>query len=296
VAVEGRAPDPPGHEPEADARAASPTYFADTGMRLVAGRAFTDADRADAPKVVIVNESLARRLFGKESPVGRRLRYTFDAAQPWREIVGVVADARLSNLAEPPHPAVYDPFAQDVPPDTNLLVRTTGAPETFVPALRRTLRELDPDLLVWETRSLESVVASAPSTFLRQYPSRVVGVFSMLALLLAVLGIYGVTSFSVARRTREIGVRVAVGARPKDVLALVLSSGARLAAIGTAAGLLASLFVGRALTRLLFGVSAADASTLAGSVLCVLAAALLATLVPALRALRVEPTTALRTE
>jgi putative ABC transport system permease protein len=295
-AIEGRPPAAPGHEPEADTRAASPTYFADTGMRILAGRAFTDSDRADAPKVVIVNETLARQAFGKEGPVGKRLRFTFDAAQPWREVVGVVADARLASLEEMPHPAIYDPFAQDSSSITNLLVRTSTDPEIFAPTLRRALRALDPDVGVRESASMERVVERAPSTFRRQYPARVVGVFSLLALVLAVLGIYGVTSFAVARRTREIGIRVAVGARPRDVVSLVVSGGARLAAIGVPAGLLASFVVGRALSSLLFGVAPGDVPTLATAVASVVGAALLATLVPAVRALRVEPTVALRTE
>jgi putative ABC transport system permease protein len=265
-------------------------------MRVVSGREFTGADRADAPKVGVVNEALARKEFGKESPLGKRLRFTFDAAQPWREIVGVVADAHLASLDEPAHPAVYDPFAQDTGTVVNLIVRTAGDPQALAPALRRTVAALDPDVGVRDAMSMTRVVAGAPSTFRRQYPARVIGAFSLLALVLAVLGIYGVTSYAVARRTREIGVRVAVGARPGDVVALVLSSGARLAVLGVVAGLAASWAAGRALASLLYGVSPADAASLGASVAVVLAAALLATLVPALRALRVNPTVALRTE
>ncbi|HKC25520.1 MAG TPA: FtsX-like permease family protein, partial [Thermoanaerobaculia bacterium] len=219
-----------------------------------------------------------------------------EASQLWREIVGVVADARLASLEEPPHPAVYDPFAQDATSITNLLVRTAGDPDAFAVTLKKELRTLDPDISVRASASLDTVVARAPATFRRQYPARVIGVFSALALLLAVLGIYGVTSFSVARRTREIGVRVAVGARPGDILRLVLAGGARLAALGIAAGVAAALAVGRALSSLLYGVTPGDAATLGTSVLAILAAALLATTVPALRALRVDPNVALWTE
>jgi putative ABC transport system permease protein len=295
-ALEGQAPAAQGHEPEADSRAISAGYFAAAGARLVAGREFTDADRAETPKVVVVNETLAKRAFGNESAVGKRLRFTFDAAQPWREIVGVVADAHLISLDERPQPAVYDPYAQDADVIGSVVVRTTSDPDAFAATLQRTLQALDPDISVRDAMSMDRVVEKAPSTFKRQYPAHVIGAFSILALVLAVLGIYGVTSYAVARRTREIGVRVAVGAQPRDVLGLVLSGGARLAAIGVAAGLVASWIAGKALSSLLYGVSPGDATALASSIAAVLAAALLATLVPAVRALRVNPTVALRSE
>ena len=294
--VDGQPPPAPGHELEARVRTVSPTYFHDLRIPLGAGRAFGTDDTAQGPNVVIVNRSFEKAFLSGAPATGKRLRFTYDSKQPFREIVGVVGDENQDSLDSPPRPIVYSPFAQDPARYMSLVVRTASTPGLLSETFRRELHAFDPDLLVQRVVSMDGIIDASPAAFRRRYPARVIGAFATAALFLAALGLYGVLAQSVAARRREVGIRMAVGARPSDVLRLVLGRGAWLTAAGAALGLAASAAASRALAALLFGVSPHDTLTLAGAVALVSAGALLASVLPARRALRVDPVVALRDE
>ncbi|QSQ25979.1 ABC transporter permease [Pyxidicoccus parkwayensis] len=255
---------------------------------------FASADDLDAPEVVIINETLAAKLFPGQDPVGQRVRFTYNSEQKPREIVGVVGDERMAGLDAAPTPIVYTPDAQDTSTRAILVVRTKPGAASVAASLRAELRAEDAGLVLSDARTMEELVATAPWLFLRRYPTLVVGVFASVALLLAMVGVYGVMAYSLSQRSRELAIRMALGARKQDVLGMVVRQGAALALLGVGLGLVGSLALSRVLQRLLFGVSAADPVVLAGGAAVLVLMGMLASYLPALRASRVDPASALR--
>jgi len=291
--VEGRVEPPGSGETTANYTALSPDYFRVMRVPLVRGRLFTDADGADRPKVCIVSAELARRYFPHEDPLGRRLVFGFTDSVP-REIVGVVGDVKRDGLAVVSRPEMYVPFVQDPWWAAYLAVRTSGDPALLAPAVRAHVRALDPTLPIDDAQPMTRTVRDSAAQ--PRFRTTLLALFGSAALLLAALGIYGVVSYGVGRRTRELGIRVALGAQPGDVLRMVLTEGLVLAAAGLAAGLAGALVLTRYLASLLFEVGRLDPATYAAVAVTLLFASLLAGFIPARRAMRVDPVTALRQE
>jgi putative ABC transport system permease protein len=281
---------------EANVRTVSANYFEVLGIPLVRGRAFDGRDDAKAPPVLLVNKTYAERVFPGEDPVGRRAKFTFTGDTQF-EIVGVVGDENVTSLDARTTPVIYTHMPQDSDSAAALVIRTDAAdPLTLAAAVRGEVRALDPEVPVYAVQTLEQMVAGSRATFVRRYPAYLTGVFACVALLLALVGIYGVVSYAVAQRTHELAVRVALGARTSDVLRLVLGHGLLLALGGIALGAVGALALTRLISGLLFGVSAADPAVYGLVSLLLAAVALLACLVPARRATKVDPMVALRYE
>ena len=270
-----------------------PDYFKTMGTRLVRGRDFTEADRKGSPGVAVVNETLASMLWPGEDPVGKRVSFE-GAGGPFLEVVGVARDGKYRSLGDRSRPYVYRPVMQSYEPRMTLVVRTAADPRALTGAVREQLRALDQNLPVADVRTLEEQFD------LSLLPSRVaawtLGGFGLLALALAGIGIYGVVSYSAAQRTREIGVRMALGARRSDVLRLILGEGLSVVGVGLALGLLLSFAVTRVLGGFLYGVSASDPLTFVGVPALLGSIALAAGYLPARRAAKVDPMVALRYE
>jgi putative ABC transport system permease protein len=287
----------PGRETEANLRDISPNYFRVMGVPLVAGRPFSESDDLNAPPVVIVNQTLARLAFSNEDPTGQRLIFTGGDPTPI-EIVGVVGDEKLNGLDAAITPVVYFPFLQDGSPGvmTNVVVRTSSHPSGLTSAIRNECLALEPALAIYGVRTIEETMDNLPATFMRRYPALLIGVFSAVALVLAAVGVYGVISYSVAQQTREIGIRIALGAARGDVLRLVMRKGMTLTVSGIAVGLGAAWALTRLMSGLLFEVSATDSMTFGIVALLLAGVALTACFLPARRATKVDPMVALRYE
>jgi predicted permease len=270
-----------------------PNYFKTMETPLLRGRDFTEADRKAAPGVVVLNETLAGTLWPGQDALGKRVSVSGPEG-PFLEVVGIARDGKYRSLGESPHPYAYQPVLQSYDPKMTLVVRTTGEPQSVAGAVREQIRALDPNLPVADVKTLRNQVD------LSLFPSRVaawtLGGFGVLALLLAAIGIYGVVSYSVAQRTREIGVRMALGAKEKDVLGLVLGEGFFVIAVGLALGLLLAFAATRVISGFLYGVGATDPLTFAGVPLLLGFIALVASYIPARRATKVDPLVALRYE
>jgi putative ABC transport system permease protein len=291
-AIEGR-PWRGSGRPVTEYLTASPGFFEAMGMPLRAGRRFTTADVASSRPVAVVNETMARRFFSGESPIGKRMKIEW-AGDVWREIVGVVADVRRRSPGRPPSPETYVPFAQRPVSSVSLVVRGRGDPLPLVPSVRRAVAALDSAQAVAAVRTLEHVVDDSVAR--QRFSTVLLGLFAAAALFLAIIGVYGVVSYQVSQRTHEIGVRVALGARESDIWKLVVGAGARLAALGVAVGLVATLGASRLVRSLLYGVGPTDPATYAAVALLVTGVALLASYLPARRAARIDPMLALRIE
>ena len=290
VTVEGRPETPAGEQEEAYFRPVSPDYFATLGVPLRQGRSFTTFDTHENPLVAIVNESFVRRHFPGERPVGQSIN-VFGAP---REIVGTVGDIRFQGLATAVPPAMYLPLHQNPLGNVTLIVRAEGDPMAVLPTIRRHLGELDAEVALFGITTADAALASSLDQ--RRFNTTLLMLFAGVALTLAMIGVYGVLSYSVAQRTREMGVRLALGADPRAVVKLVLAGGIGLVATALVLGIVASLFATRALESLLFGVAAGDAGTLAAVAALLGGTALLACYVPARRASRVDPLVSLRSE
>ncbi|HVS83937.1 MAG TPA: ABC transporter permease [Pyrinomonadaceae bacterium] len=271
----------------------TPDYFRTLQIPLIAGRAFNDQDTEKTIKAVIVNETMARQLWSGASPLGKHFTIWRDEKFP-REIVGIVGDVRTS-LDIDAGPQMYVPYAQDASwGSLSFVIRTSGDPATMSSAARSEIRSLDKGLPVFNTRTMNDVLMTSVAP--RRTPMLLLSAFAAVALLLAMIGIYGVTAYYVTQRTQEIGIRMALGAQIGDVLRLVLKSGMVLAAIGVGVGLVGALLLTRLMKSLLFGVTATDAVTLFAVSVCLLVTALLACYIPARRATKVDPLVALRCE
>jgi putative ABC transport system permease protein len=294
LTIEGRAPWERGKEPVVEASAISPDYFRTMGIQMRAGRAFTEDDRAGAPSVVIINETLARRFFPGEDPLGKRLDSP-NRQFPWASIVGVAPDVKHLGLDEEVRPETYFPYTQaPLAANPRLVVRTDVAPLSLAAALRREVTMTDPDQPVYEPLTMEQRLAN--SMALRRNGMLLFGVFAAVALIIAAIGVYGVISYSVSQRTHEIGIRMALGAQAGDVLKLVMRQGLALALAGVTGGLAGAFALTRVMKTLLFEVSATDPATFVSVSLLLAAVALLACYLPARRATKVDPMVALRHE
>jgi putative ABC transport system permease protein len=290
--VEGR-DDPPGSEPQAEKRIVTPDYFRVLRTPILAGRGFTAQDRPGSPAVAIINDALARRMFPGQDPVGRRLEFNWDTTG-WQEIVGVVGNVKQYGLQEEMLPTIFVPHAQRPEAAMAVVVRSSLPPDQLVPEIRRQVAALDRDRPLIQVRTMEQVIADSVAD--RRLPMLILGGFAVAALLLGAIGVYGIVGYSVAQRTQEFGIRMALGARRGDVVRMVLGQGLRLALFGLLIGLAGSLAVARLIAGLLFGISPADPATLAVTSLLILGVALLACYIPARRAARVDPMVALRYE
>jgi predicted permease len=290
--IEGYQPQP-GEDTETAYNVVSPRYFETMGIPVARGRAFTDADRAGAPPVVIVNDAFARRYWPGADPLGKRLSAN-GSRGPFREVIGVVPTGKYRTLGEEPRPFYYLPLAQSDEGQVTLHAKVAGDPRLMLRAVHDAMRAVDATVPIYDVKTMNDqlLVALLPA----RLAGTLLGAFGILALLLASVGIYGVMAYSVAQRTREIGVRRALGAQPGNLLRLVLDEGLRLAAIGFAIGIAIAAAVTRLASSLLYGVKPTDPLTFGGAMVVLAGAALLACAIPALRALRVDPVTALRYE
>jgi putative ABC transport system permease protein len=270
----------------------SPGYFDTVRTPLLRGRVFTEKDIAGGLPVVVVNQTTAARYWPGQDPIGKHLANSRDKVQ--REIVGVVADVKFGGLNAANSEEMYLPMAQAPWPTMTLLVRSSANPEPLVTAVRAKIADSDPDLPVAGILSMDEVVSTsvAQPRIIMQF----VGVFAGFALLLAAIGIYGVMAYSVTARKQEMGIRVALGARPADILRLVVGQGMRMTLIGVALGVVFSLGLTRLLASLLFGVQATDPLVFGAAALVLAAAAFVACYIPARRATRVDPIVVLRYE
>jgi predicted permease len=290
--VVGQPPPPPEQRQAASARVVTPDYFRAQGVPLRKGRVFNEADKAGAPNTIIVNEAFARRYLPGDEPLGQRLKLGINSIEG--EIVGVVGDVRGMSLATPGTPEYYIPEAAVAFSDMSLVIRTTGDPASLTPALRQVVAEMDKDQPLYDVRTMDSLVARSVAR--QRFSMTLVGVFAVLAMLLSAVGIFSVMSFLVAQRTHEIGIRMALGARPGDILSMVVRHGIVLTLVGVAVGLAASFALTRLMSGLLYEVSATDPVVYGGITALLAAVALAACYIPARRATKVDPLIALRYE
>lgn len=286
-----------GHEDESDIRDVSTGYFSALKIPLIAGRFFDDAaDSPTSPKHAIVNEAWVKAYLHGQNAIGKRFRFTLSATQPYREIVGVVGNIADAQIDSKDEPQLFLPFPQDDNSYLNYLVRASGNPVVALGQVRETLQRIDPQLFPILPLTMEQIIDQSPAVFLRRYPSYLVGSFAALALLLAMIGLYGIISYSVSQRTREIGIRMALGAQQSDVVRLVLRQGAKLTLIGLVIGVAAALGLTQLMGSILYNVSAMDPVTFVTVTFVLAVVALGASYIPARRATRVDPLEALRYE
>ena len=297
--IEGRPPVAPGQISIAGYDVVTPEYFATMRIPLRAGRDFSWSDTPETQPVILINEAMARTYWPNEDPLGKRFHQASaeDTEFPWLTIVGIVGDIREFDPLTPPHPTMYFPITQLPDPARVLrdwVVRTAGDPLAVASAVRTAIWDVDKDLAVTRVRSMEEVRSLSIAS--QRLNLLFFVLFAALALILASVGIYGVMAYSVAQRTREIGIRIALGARRNDVLRLVLQQGFRLAGLGLLVGTAAALALTRLMTRMIYGISSTDATTFVAVALLLAFAALAACYIPARRAMRVDPMVALRYE
>jgi predicted permease len=292
IYIEGQAATSSSNLPLVIPNEISPNYFQtmEIGLR---GRDFTERDSQKESRVAIVNETFARRFFPDKDAIGRRFNFS-GPSDPYWEVIGVAADGKYNSLGEDPQPALYRPLLRDYSTSVTLVARTFGNPDSVIVALRREMQQLDPALPLYNVQTLMDHMGVP--LFPARMAATVLGSFGVLAVLLAAIGIYGVMSYVVAGRTREIGVRIALGAARSDVLRLIVGQGMMLALIGLGIGLAIALLVARLLKTLLYGLSPADPLTFASVVLLLASVAAVACYIPARRATKVDPLVALRYE
>ncbi len=291
--VAGREPLLPDHLPEAQIRTVTPGYFQALGIPVLRGRAIAATDTAAAPAVLLINQALARRDFPGEDPIGKRLSLSVSPPS-WATVVGVVADVRDLGLEAPPEPEIYFPFEQSPVPYVNLVARVAGDPGKLAAPVRNALRGLDKGLPLPDVAPMRTVLAASIAQ--RRFILLLLALFAVIALALAAVGVYGVISYAVARRTHEIGIRMALGARKADVLRLVIGRSLGLTACGIGAGLAGALLLSGLMGSLLYGVPPTDLPTFAGVALLLSGVGALASYLPARRAMAVDPGVALRGE
>jgi putative ABC transport system permease protein len=291
--VQGRPVPKPGETPSAHHRAVSPDFFRALGIPLLRGRTFTAGDVEKSPMVAVVDEEFVRRHFPNEDPIGRGLDIG-NGTDGFYQIVGVVGKVRQEGLDANPNPTMYVPFRQDAYSSMWVVARTDGDPLQLTPAARRAVREVDAGLPAYSVSALETIVTESVAP--RRFSMLLLGLFAVIALFLAAVGLYGVVSYTVSQRTQEIGVRMAVGAQRGDVVRLIVGGGMKLTLAGIVIGLVAAAALSRLLETMLFEVAPSDPASYTATALVLLAVAALACYVPARRAMRVDPIVALRAE
>jgi putative ABC transport system permease protein len=293
--IEGR-PDPPPHERvEVPIDSVTPGLFETMQVKLVRGRLFENRDAREAPRVVIINETMARSFWPGEDPLGRRMKYGDNQSQdPWKEIVGIVADVRRTGFDDEVRPETFLPHAQRSSGGMTVVIRTDSAPLELAATARAAVRDIDRDQPVFDIKTMDETLGNMMAQ--RRLNMILFAIFAALALVLASVGIYGIISHSVTQRTHELGVRMALGARAGDVLRLVLRQGMGLSLAGIAIGLVASILLTRVMSSFLYGVSATDPLTFVAIAVVLALVALVASYIPARRATKVDPIVALRYE
>ena len=291
VQIEGR-PVPVAELPEVQFRRAMHNYFETMGIPLRSGRNFNESDGPTAPPVAIINETMARKLFPNQDPVGQHVRTGPNATGPWTTIVGVIGDIRHGGLEEIPQPELYINYLQGPPVGPFIVLRTSGDPALMAETVRAEARRIDKNLPIYDMRTMATLRSDSVST--RRFILLIVGAFGALALGLAAIGVYGVMSLIVSERTREVGVRLALGAEPSQLLTMIVGQAAKLAAIGVAIGLAVALPMAPLLDSQLYGVTSFDPMTFISVPLLLVLIAALAALVPARKAMRIDPLAALR--
>jgi len=276
-------------------RNVSPDYFRTMNTPVLKGRAFTEQDDGNAPRKLMINQALAQRDFPNEDPLGQRLDFGTPSGETvLYEIIGVTANVRSLELREEAEPELYFTSKQSLFENMAIVVRSTVEPESIAPTLRQAVAEVDRTVPVSQVKTMEHIVSESVTQ--PRFNLFLLGVFSGLALLLSVAGIYGVTAYTVTQRTHELGIRIALGAQVGDVLRMILGRGMAVIGMGLAIGLIAAFALMRLMNSLLFGVTATDPFTFIGITVVLIAAGLLACYIPARRATKVDPLTALRYE
>jgi putative ABC transport system permease protein len=292
VSIQGR-PAEPGAEPSANYRAVSPGYFAALRIPVVRGRVFGPQDTERSPLVAVVDQAFAARYFPNEDPIGRGIDIG-NGTDGYAQIVGIVGNVHHGGLDASPEPTMYAPFKHDTFSQMSLLVRTSDDPAKFIGTARRIVRELDGSLPAFALAPLTEAISDSVAQ--RRFSMLLLTVFAFVALFLAAVGLYGVVAYTVSLRTQEIGVRMAIGAEPGDVLRLVIGGGMKLALVGVVIGIAVALGVARFVSTLLFDVTPFDPASYTVTALVLLAVSVLACYVPARRAMAVDPLVALRQE
>ena len=296
ISVEGVPDPPPDQQPDVIYRAIGPGYFATMGIPIVRGRDFTDQDNGDSKDVVIISEKTAQQFWPGQDPIGKRLKPGLStSSSPWREVIGIVKDVRQNDFVASPKRQMYFTYRQLKSIAANaVVIRTSTEPMSLAVPVRNAIWSVDKDQTVADIDTMDHIVAQAVAR--QRFSMLLLGLFAALALLLASIGIYGVMSYSVAQRTREIGIRIALGARRADVLQMTVMQALKLVGAGMLIGLVAAFLLTRVLASLLFGISATDPITFIGISVVLLAVGILASYIPALRATKVDPIIALRAQ
>lgn len=292
IVLPDREPPPKGQEPEVMANTAMPNYFETMGIPLLKGRVFGDEDQINTPVVVVINKTMAERFWPNQDPLGKQLKTAGDGTTA--TVVGVVGDAKHYLLEEAQRPQLYDAYSQNPGLFGTVVVRTSVEPLSLAEPVRQALWKVDPDQPMWKIRTVEFLVNR--STADRRFLMTLMGIFATLALVLTIIGLYGVISYLVNQRTQEIGIRMALGAQLRDIMSMVLKQGMVLVLTGVGLGLAAAWLLTRLMSRLLYQVSATDPLTFAVISLLLITVALLACYIPARRATKVDPLVALRYE
>jgi putative ABC transport system permease protein len=273
-----------------ETRSVSPRYFETLGIPLLKGRDFSDRDKSDAPAAAIINAELARVYFPNEDPINKRI--TFDDRQSYISIVGIVGDVKQQGLDSNAKPEVYFPYFQAVAPSMSIVVRTTSNPLGALSSVKSQIQTIDKNLPMDDAETMQQLLSMSTSG--RRFNTLLLSLFAMLAVLLAMVGIYGVMSYSVTQRTHEIGIRIAVGAQTSDVFRIVIGQGMLLALIGVGLGLVGAFALTRLMTTMLFGVEPTDPLTFISLAALLIGVGLVACYVPGRRATRIDPLVALR--
>jgi len=292
--VEGYAPPDGGGRPTGNLATVSSGYFTSMGMKIEAGRSFSAGDRPDAPGVAIVTRAMANRYWKDGDAIGRRVKFESDPKSPWITIVGIASDVRQLGLKNAPTPILFIPYAQFPLPFASISVRSQAPAAAAQAALRAAMAAVDPEIPLGDIRTLDEMIGFQVAE--PRFRSFVIASFAIVTLVLAAVGLYGLISFSVSQQTREIGIRIALGAAPAQVVGPMLRRGLALAAGGVAIGICGAIIASRVVAQFLFGVTATDPLTIVGVSTLLVVVAMIATWIPSRRALRVDPIVALRAE
>ena len=271
---------------------AMPNYFETIGIPLLRGRSFSVEDQANTPGVVVINKTMAERFWPNQDPLGKQVKFVSDGTVG--SVIGVVGDSKHYYVAEDPRPQLYVAYSQNPGIFATLVIRTTVEPLSLAEQVRQAVWKVDPDQPMWKIRTVDFLVTRSVAD--RRFLMWLMGIFAALALILTMIGLYGVISYLVNQRTQEIGIRMALGAQVSDVLRLILKSGMALTLFGVAVGLAGAFLITRWMTTLLFGVKPTDAVTFGVVSICLVVTALVACYLPARRATKVDPLVALRYE